>query len=96
MQQLKNYPDFLYEVELGLTYIYKGQCVTELDPVSGVPLGTQYRIKAWEVDSPEPPWFEDPDLVPSSQSGYIESGSLLFFAHEVTASFGSISVTPLN
>ena len=98
MQQKKDYPNGFNNIVItdpSITYVVKGQCLTETDPVTGAAIQTQYSIKSWEIDSPEPPdWFEQPLAVPAGQNGAVSSGSLLFFAHEVIASYGNITVGP--
>lgn len=82
-----DYPDFFVQVQIGVTYIFKGRCQTQ-------PSGqTVYRMKAWEVTAPEPPdWFGEM----TTPAGGLGAGSLLFLAHEVDASFGNITTVPLN
>ena len=86
----ETYPDFFEQVELGKTYVFKGSCETTGN-------FTTYRMKSWEVDSPEPPdWFGEVDVVDASDGNYVPAGSLLILAHEVFACFGNVTITPLN
>jgi len=80
------FPNMFMQVVPGISYVFKGRCESQ-------PNGeTIYRVKAWEVGAPETPdWLEM-----TTPAGSFPSGSLLFLAHEVDASFGNITVTPLN
>jgi regulation of enolase protein 1 (concanavalin A-like superfamily) len=79
-------PPFNMPVEEGLQYVLKGQ-------VEDQPNGdTLYRIRMWEILAPEPSdWFLEM-IVPA---GGQPDGSLLFIVHDVEASIGNISFTPL-
>ena len=79
-------PPFFMPVEEGVEYILKGQ-------VENQPNGdTHYQVRMWEISAPEPSdWF----LQMTVPAGGQPDGSLLFIVHDVEASIGNISFTPL-
>ncbi len=72
----------------GVTYNYKARVET---PVPGE--GSWYRLKVWEKGQNEPSnWIlEEQEQVTDPQNG-----SILLVAHHVDASFGSLSILPLD
>ena len=79
-------PPFFMPVDEGTSYMLRGQ-------VEDQPGGdTRYRIRMWEDGAPEPAdWFFEMTVPAGGQP----SGSLLFIVHDVDASIGNITVTPL-
>lgn len=71
---------------LGRTYIFKTR-------VEKTTTGGLYRLKVWENNTSEPATWT---LERQSQSGNLPSGSIIFVAHHVDATFGNVTVTPLN
>ncbi len=75
------------KVEFGKTYLFK---LSSLSTNPGSP--SYYRFKIWEKGKPEPVFW---DAEGFGKAGELESGSVLLLAHNVNASFGPVSVTPL-
>jgi hypothetical protein len=70
----------------GQTFIYKARVETGLDGRS------TYRFKAWDSSTTEPAdWL----LEITTDAGDPAKGSILLIAHEVDASFGTVTVEPL-
>ena len=57
--------------------------------------GTQYDFKLWAEGEAEPDW-QMSGLNPSTNPDYLDKGSLILIAHHVDATFGDITVTPVN
>ncbi|MDP6386839.1 MAG: hypothetical protein QGI93_11655, partial [Planctomycetota bacterium] len=83
-----------WQVVPGQYYIFKGRCETQPDG------STRYRVKSWEMSSPEPSW--DPSNVMemnvpynADPEIYSDRGSLLLVVHELWANIGNVTVKPL-
>lgn len=74
-------------VQFGKTYLFK---LSSLSTSPGSP--SYYRFKIWEKGQQEPVFW---DAEGFGKAGELESGSVLLLAHNVNASFGPVSVTPL-
>lgn len=79
-------PGKSFTLEFGVPYVFK----MRVETVSG--LGPLYSLKVWPEGSPEP---ADWDLQEQQTTQDLPNGSLVLLAHEVDASFGPVSVTPL-
>jgi hypothetical protein len=70
----------------GQTFVYKARVETGADGRS------TYRFKVWNVTTSEPTdWLLDITTDPTDPA----AGSVLLIAHEVDASFGTVTVTPI-
>jgi hypothetical protein len=75
-----------YRFTEGQTFIYKARVETGPDGRS------TYRFKAWDSSTTEPAdWL----LEITTDAGDPAKGSILLIAHEVDASFGTVTVEPL-
>ena len=68
-------------------YIFKMQ-------VKSVPSApSQFKMKVWEADTQEPAAW---DMEGTGTAGALRSGSMMLVAHHVEATFGRVTITPLN
>lgn len=81
-----------FQMQIGKTYIFK----LRSERING---GGRYSLKAWEYGTPEPPYdapqFSGVFNVVDTRDDQTE-GSILLNAHLVDATFGDVTVTPLN
>ncbi|MDA1264786.1 MAG: DUF1349 domain-containing protein, partial [Planctomycetota bacterium] len=77
---------FYLAVDEGVHYLLRGQ--VEDQPGGEI----RYRARMWEVGSSEP---TDWPLEMNVPAGGLSSGSLLFIVHDVDASIGNLTITPL-
>lgn len=76
------------QIELNQTYIFK----LSVQPPSITGMPSTYRFKYWPEGQPEPAtWL----MKSQGVVGEPVSGSLLLVAHQLQASFGTVTVTPL-
>jgi hypothetical protein len=81
-----------FSFQLNKTYLFKLKAET-------VTQGGRYSFKVWEQGRPEPAWNSSSftnivNIVDSS--GDLAEGSVMLVAHRVDATFGNITVCPLN
>lgn len=76
-------------IDLNTTYIFK--LSIQSSNLDGAP--STYRFKFWEQGQPEPAlWYMESEGV----AGEPPTGSMLLVAHQVEASFGDVTITPVN
>ncbi|HJR59544.1 MAG TPA: PIG-L family deacetylase [Vicinamibacterales bacterium] len=75
-------------LEFNRTYIFKARVQTESTGQH------KYEFKMWPADEAEPPLWQH-QIRNGDRADDPTHGSVLLFAHNVDASFGSVSVTPL-
>jgi len=75
------------KLAIGTTYIFKMQA----EAVTGQ--GSWYRLRVWEQGTAEPVTW---DLEAQESATDPQTGSLLLLAHHVDASFGAVTVVPLD
>lgn len=76
-------------IELGQTYLFKFRVETPSDQSEG----SLYSFKMWEASNNEP---TDWELFGRENGNDVPSGSLLLIVHHVDATFGDISITPIQ
>jgi uncharacterized repeat protein (TIGR02543 family) len=83
------------------TYIFKFRVVTKPADVDGRGPGI-YSLKVWPQGQPEPDWndpqFSEVFNKQDPETPYLDyrNGAILLVAHRVDATFGNVTVTPLN
>ncbi len=76
-------------LDLNTTYIFK--LSIQSSNLEGAP--STYRFKFWEEGQPEPAlWYMESEGV----AGEPASGSMMLVAHQVEASFGDVTITPVD
>ena len=78
--------DSSHQLEFNTPYIFKLSVESTTDPA-------YYRFKVWKAADPEPVQW---NLYGVGAAGGPDAGSLLLVAHWVDATFGQVTVTPLN
>ena len=86
MQWALDAPGVTRVIEMNTPYVWKVRSET-LAQVHRY----YYRMKVWKLGEPEPRQWDIEGLGPKNRS---TSGSILFDAHHVDATFGDISVVP--
>jgi hypothetical protein len=75
------------KLQLGVRHVFKMQVETREGRTS------LYRLKVWQEGAPEPPRW---DLCGAGPQGELSCGSALLVAHHADASFGDVSVVPID
>jgi hypothetical protein len=78
--------DLRASLAFGTQYIFKARVET-------IPEGSRYSLKVWDASEQEP---DDWTLVGTKDQTDLQSGSFLLISHYVDASFGNVSVVPLD